>query len=175
MSLNTSVFNREELAATPIPAEPSLLPQAAPAASHAIRVEGADAAATRATSYTMAVGDTFNGTLSSGADQDWVRMTLQPGTYVITLDGRGANGVGDPILRGMNGSGAVIRVDDDGGDGTNSRMVLEITTAGTYYVAAGSYAGSDAGDYSIRINEQWRLCFVWADGHASQVEIVDYH
>ena len=35
--------------------------------------------------------------------------------------------------------------------------------------------GSRRGQYSIRINEQWRLCFVWADGHASQVEIVDYH
>ena len=169
MSLHSNVFNRAELAATPIAAEPSLLSQAAPAASHAIRVEGADAAATRATSYTMAVGDTFNGTLSSGADQDWVRVTLQPGTYVITLDGRGANGVGDPILRVMNGSGAVIRVDDDGGDGTNSRMVLEITTAGTYYVAAGSYAGSDAGDYSIRINERDRPDFWAMDEIAGQL------
>jgi len=35
--------------------------------------------------------------------------------------------------------------------------------------------GSRRCQYSIRINEQWRLCFVWADGHASQVEIVDYH
>lgn len=169
MSLHTSVFNREELAATPIPAEPSLLPQAAPAASHAIRVEGADAAATRATSYTMAVGDTFNGTLSSGADQDWVRMTLQPGTYVITLDGRGANGVGDPILRVMNGSGAVIRVDDDGGDGTNSRMVLEITTAGTYYVSAGSYGGSYAGDYSLQISARERPDFWAMDEIAGQL------
>ncbi|MDQ7826790.1 MAG: type II toxin-antitoxin system RelE/ParE family toxin [Candidatus Eremiobacteraeota bacterium] len=31
------------------------------------------------------------------------------------------------------------------------------------------------GQYSIRINEQWRICFQWADGHASLVEIVDYH
>ncbi len=35
--------------------------------------------------------------------------------------------------------------------------------------------GDRAGQYSIRINEQWRLCFVWNDGRASQVEIVDYH
>ncbi|MDH3561746.1 MAG: type II toxin-antitoxin system RelE/ParE family toxin, partial [Gammaproteobacteria bacterium] len=26
-----------------------------------------------------------------------------------------------------------------------------------------------------RINDQWRICFVWADGNASEVEIVDYH
>ncbi|HLK05714.1 MAG TPA: type II toxin-antitoxin system RelE/ParE family toxin [Candidatus Acidoferrum sp.] len=29
--------------------------------------------------------------------------------------------------------------------------------------------------YSIRINDRWRICFIWGDGHASAVEIVDYH
>jgi proteic killer suppression protein len=31
------------------------------------------------------------------------------------------------------------------------------------------------GQHSIRINDQWRLCFVWRDGAAELVEIVDYH
>ena len=31
------------------------------------------------------------------------------------------------------------------------------------------------GQYSIRINDQWRICFVWAQGDARDVEIVDYH
>lgn len=31
------------------------------------------------------------------------------------------------------------------------------------------------GQHSIRINDQWRVCFVWTDGHARNVEIVDYH
>ena len=31
------------------------------------------------------------------------------------------------------------------------------------------------GQHAIRINDQWRICFVWRDGHAHQVEIVDYH
>jgi len=35
--------------------------------------------------------------------------------------------------------------------------------------------GSRAGQYSIRINEQWRICFMWKDRDAYQVEIVDYH
>ena len=35
--------------------------------------------------------------------------------------------------------------------------------------------GDRAGQYSIRINDQWRLCFRWIDGKASSVEIVDYH
>ena len=35
--------------------------------------------------------------------------------------------------------------------------------------------GNRAGQHSIRINEQWRICFVYADGGADDVEIVDYH
>ena len=35
--------------------------------------------------------------------------------------------------------------------------------------------GSRAGQHSIRINDQWRLCFVWTEAGAEQVEIVDYH
>lgn len=35
--------------------------------------------------------------------------------------------------------------------------------------------GRRKGQYSIRINDQWRVCFVWIDGNADQVEIVDYH
>jgi proteic killer suppression protein len=35
--------------------------------------------------------------------------------------------------------------------------------------------GNRAGQYSIRINDQWRLCFHWIDGDAYDVEIVDYH
>jgi toxin HigB-1 len=35
--------------------------------------------------------------------------------------------------------------------------------------------GDRAGQYSIRINEQWRVCFRWTDGVAENVEIVDYH
>jgi len=35
--------------------------------------------------------------------------------------------------------------------------------------------GDRRGQYSIRINDQWRICFVWRDGDAYDVEIVDYH
>ena len=31
------------------------------------------------------------------------------------------------------------------------------------------------GQYSIRINDQWRICFMWRDGEAFEVEIADYH
>lgn len=35
--------------------------------------------------------------------------------------------------------------------------------------------GNRSGQHSIRVNEQWRICFVWREGHAYDVEIVDYH
>ena len=31
------------------------------------------------------------------------------------------------------------------------------------------------GQYSIRINDQWRICFRWVDGHPCNVEVCDYH
>jgi proteic killer suppression protein len=35
--------------------------------------------------------------------------------------------------------------------------------------------GDRKGQHSIRINDQWRICFRWLDGHAYDVDIVDYH
>ena len=36
-------------------------------------------------------------------------------------------------------------------------------------------SGDRAGQHSVRINGQWRICFVWSEGDAHDVEIVDYH
>jgi proteic killer suppression protein len=38
-----------------------------------------------------------------------------------------------------------------------------------------SLSGTRKGQYSIRINDQFRICFAWRDGAAESVEIVDYH
>ncbi len=35
--------------------------------------------------------------------------------------------------------------------------------------------GDRKGQHGIRINDQWRICFRWAEGHAHDVEVVDYH
>lgn len=35
--------------------------------------------------------------------------------------------------------------------------------------------GDRKGQHSIRINDQWRICFIWSEGHAENVEVVDYH
>jgi proteic killer suppression protein len=36
-------------------------------------------------------------------------------------------------------------------------------------------SGDRRGQYSIRINDQWRICFEWREGNAYEVEITDYH
>ena len=36
-------------------------------------------------------------------------------------------------------------------------------------------SGKRSGQHSLRINDQWRVCFVWAEGGPANVEIVDYH
>ncbi|WP_082814876.1 type II toxin-antitoxin system RelE/ParE family toxin [Collimonas fungivorans] len=36
-------------------------------------------------------------------------------------------------------------------------------------------AGNRAGQYSIRVNDQWRICFIWTEQGVANVEIVDYH
>ncbi len=35
--------------------------------------------------------------------------------------------------------------------------------------------GDRAGRYSIRVNDQWRVCFIWSDQGAAEIEIIDYH
>jgi toxin HigB-1 len=36
-------------------------------------------------------------------------------------------------------------------------------------------AGSRAGQYSVRVNDQWRICFTWSASGAGNLELVDYH
>jgi len=35
--------------------------------------------------------------------------------------------------------------------------------------------GDRKGQHSIRVNDQWRICFIWREGHCHDVEIVDFH
>ena len=38
-----------------------------------------------------------------------------------------------------------------------------------------AFKGNRRGQHSMRVNDQWRVCFVWRDGDAHEVEVVDYH
>jgi Txe/YoeB family toxin of Txe-Axe toxin-antitoxin module len=55
----------------------------------------------------------------------------------------------------------------------------EITAIGTsckcISVPHEKLVGARAGQYSIRVNNQWRICFTWSSSGAGNVELVDYH
>ncbi len=118
-----------------------------------IITEGADAAASTATAYTMSVGDTFKGSLSAVGDQDYIRIQLQAGQqYTIDLAGDGSAGeLTDPYLRLRDASGNILAFNDDGGAGFDSRLVYTATTTGTYYIDAGSYQNKRAGAYQVEV------------------------
>ena len=124
-----------------------------------------DAAASIETSYMMAVGDTFEGNLSSPADSDWVGVELEAGTtYVINLSGRGEMGAAaDTVLVLRDSKGGMIAMNDDiksvgdaqGAANLNSMLRFTAEADGTYYIDASSYnriPGSDnSGDYMITV------------------------
>lgn len=63
-----------------------------------------------------------------------------------------------------------------------ARKLLQINTAGALQDLRSppgnrleALRGDRAGQWSIRINDQWRICFVWTDAGPAEVEIVDYH
>jgi len=112
--------------------------------------ETTDATAGTGTGYTIAVGDTFTGTLSTVGDQDWVRVQLTAGqTYTFTLDGSGGTPVSDTYLELLNAGGSLVAFDDDSGADTNSALTFTVTTSGTYYLNAGSYGNSYSGGYTL--------------------------
>jgi len=65
--------------------------------------------------------------------------------------------------------------------GTAYRKLAFLHSAGTLHdlrspgLHLEALRGDRAGQHSIRINDRYRICFVWRDGQAADVEIVDYH
>jgi proteic killer suppression protein len=59
------------------------------------------------------------------------------------------------------------------------RMLHNAETLGDLHIPPANrlekLSGDREGQYSIRINDQWRICFVWENNNAFNVEIADYH
>ncbi|MSP43573.1 MAG: type II toxin-antitoxin system RelE/ParE family toxin [Alphaproteobacteria bacterium] len=69
-------------------------------------------------------------------------------------------GIQDRALRKLRQLDAAMTMDDLRQPPSNRLEVLK---------------GNRKGQLSIRINDQWRICFLWIEGEAREVEIVDYH
>ena len=123
-----------------------------------------DAPASIETSYTMAVGDTFEGNLDGPRDSDWVAVELEAGTtYEITLMGAEEDGAADTVLTLRDSKGGMIAMNDDirsvgtprDAANLNSQVRVPIEEDGTYYIDASSYnriPGDDnSGDYMITV------------------------
>lgn len=114
--------------------------------------EQADAAGDTSTKYTLSVSDAFRGHLTRMGDADWVRVELDPGDYLISLNGSGANPVSDALLGVYDASGALVAKNDDRSDGQNSQLTLHVTTKGVYYLESDSYASVSQGEYTLAIS-----------------------
>jgi len=119
-------------------------------ADHAALAAAGDIPADTTTPATLALGETFTGTLETVGDRDWIRVTLEAGQfYRIAMSGAGDTPVEDTYLRLYDATGTLVTTDDDSGPDTDALLAFSPTTTGTYYVAAGSYDDSETGGYSL--------------------------
>ena len=117
-----------------------------------------DAAASIETSYMMSAGDTFEGTLSSKFDEDWIEIEMSAGMlYTINLTGA-EGGVADTFLKLYDSKGGFIKQNDDikGEEGNlNSSTQFVPEVSGTYYISAGAYTGNpehtNMGAYTVTV------------------------
>jgi serralysin len=115
-------------------------------------IETTDAAASTATAYSLAVGDTAQGRVSSGGDSDWYRINLVSGvTYTFAMAGEGAtsNNLLDTYLNLRNSAGTLLASDDDSGPGSYSSITFTASSTGTYYLDAHAYSSGATGQYGL--------------------------
>lgn len=121
------------------------------AADKATIQETTDASWSLSTAYTMRVGDTFQGTLTTGLDRDIVRVNLEEGlTYALTLDGISLS---DPRLSVYDADGSPVAFNDNSANGRDAAIYFTAPTTGSYYVGARSQTGSESGSYQLRVLE----------------------
>lgn len=97
-------------------------------------------------------GGTVTGSIETVGDRDWYRLELLPATHItISLTGAGGTPLGDPYLIFRDQLGNIIDYDDDSGVGSNSLLTFATSSGGTFYIDAGSYGDSTAGDYQLAV------------------------
>ena len=120
-----------------------------------------DAAASAGTAYRIAVGEEFEGVLSSGSDEDWVAVNLVAGkSYDIRLEGRGPDAVTDTVLAIYNAAGKQVASNDDiEWEALELSSMLEFSPdeSGVYYLSAAAVPLRDldsTGAYRITLTDE---------------------
>ena len=115
--------------------------------------ESGDAADNTGTTASVSVGDTFDGTIGSSSDRDWVAVTLEAGqSYVFSVWGTGgaSAGVDDTILVLHDSAGNQLAINDDAATGNLFSLIsYSATTSGTYYLDVAGYGG-EQGSYRLQ-------------------------
>lgn len=119
--------------------------------------EVGDAPASTASDQSFEPEETFLGTITDGADSDYVRVWLEEGaTYQFDMTGSSdgpGTALGDPFLRLRDGNGGFLSADDDSGPGLDARITYTASTTGWFILQADGH-GASAGDYALTATQQ---------------------
>jgi len=104
----------------------------------------------------LSVEGAVSGNLEVIGDRDWFEVNLIAGqTVQFNLVGRQSGAVAplsDPILTLYDSAGDLLDIDDDGGDGLNSRLTFTATSSGTHFVEVGGFADTETGAFRLSAN-----------------------
>lgn len=104
---------------------------------------------TAATTATLSIGGAVNGTFEAAGDHDWFAVQLTAGqSYLFTTEAIVGGNV-DTVLYLRDASGNPLAFNDDGGNGTFSKIRFVAPTTGTYYIDAGVWGNAQAGSYRV--------------------------
>ena len=114
-----------------------------------IRENNGEASSDSGTTYTISLGDVFQGMLESVDDKDWIKVELSAGTiYDFTLSGI-AGEMAELTLFDSEGNHVV----SGGAIPTGAKLIFSPSVSGTYYIRTGSYDDSLTGDYELSLVE----------------------
>lgn len=119
--------------------------------------ETTDAAASIATTYSMGIGDTFDGAVDTAGDHDWVAVTIEAGQsleFVTTSAGPGALPAANITSALYDSAGNYIKGEDSYTSTTSSLSYTNTTgSAQTIYLDAFDFGNNDTGSYQIAVTE----------------------
>ena len=128
---------------------------------HSVEDNTQDAPASIDTTYTISVGDAFEGALENRSDEDWIKVELVAGrSYDIGLKGVGPEAVVDTVLKIFNADGEEVASNDDiEWEAVNLFSMVEFSpdADGEYYISASGYpSGSrdNSGTYRITVFDE---------------------
>lgn len=97
-----------------------------------------------------------NGRINFGADADVFQFTPERDSIVTVELNAGSDTQVDPFLQILSSDEELIRVDDDGGDGLNSRVTFDVKAGETYFVRASAF-GDTTGAYQLLLSSTFEL------------------